>query len=169
MRYHHRLIVELFKKKTLKHSHSEFGLVPEMVWQKPRLQKEQQNSSKPIRGATHSICILSIISIGSRIAVAWFLSSICFSCRSSRTTELTMSVEVVFGLFLFRREKRHHRKSGIQKRKNQYFFVVLYAAIVGAITYYGNDFGGTSAAYVGGNIRSSPNFSILFLLFVRVV
>jgi len=106
MRYHHRLIVELFKKKTLKHSHSEFGLVPEMVWQKPRLQKEQQNSSKPIRGATHSICILSIISIGSRIAVAWFLSSICFSCRSSRTTELTMSVEVVFGLFLFRREKK---------------------------------------------------------------
>ena len=102
MRYHHRLIVELFKKKTLKHSHSEFGLVPEMVWQKPRLQKEQQNSSKPIRGATHSICILSIISIGSRIAVAWFLSSICFSCRSTRTTELTMSVEVVFGLFLFR-------------------------------------------------------------------
>ena len=109
MRYHHRLIVELFKKKTLKHSHSEFGLVPEMVWQKPRLQKEQQNSSKPIRGATHSICILSIISIGSRIAVAWFLSSICFSCRSSRTTELTMSVEVVFGLFLFRRR----RKKGI--------------------------------------------------------
>ena len=106
MRYHHRLIVELFKKKTLKHSHSEFGLVPEMVWQKPRLQKEQQNSSKPIRGATHSICILSIISIGSRIAVAWFLSSICFSCRSSRTTELTMSVEVVFGLFLFRRRKK---------------------------------------------------------------
>ena len=106
MRYHHRLIVELFKKKTLKHSHSEFGLVPEIVWQNPSLQEKQQNSSKPIRGATHSICILSIISIGSRIAVAWFLSSICFSCRSSRTTELTMSVEVVFGLFLFRREKK---------------------------------------------------------------
>ena len=106
MRYHHRLIVELFKKKTLKHSHSEFGLVPEIVWQNPSLQEKQQNSSKPIRGATHSICILSIISIGSRIAVAWFLSSICFSCRSTRTTELTMSVEVVFGLFLFRREKK---------------------------------------------------------------